>query len=143
MTQTIGYWCDECRTKYVQHVCKDGLPCGHDLAQAVHVSAKSYGRGGAEIWLKWDNQKLYAFLEKREQEDRVVYIGWRAKELRGTIATHTEGQEVLIDWLHKQPAKIIRAFLGRWESCKSPPEWRMIETLQSPPEIDLGKKQGA
>lgn len=137
MTQSIGYWCDECRVKYVQHVCKDDrLPCGHPFGEAVRVYVKGYGRGGSEFTLESNENKVHGWLNDRVQtgEERVLYLNWRARELRGTVVTHSNGQDVLIDWLHRQPAKLIRAFENRWDSWKQPPEWRVIETLNSHPE---------
>ena len=51
--QTVGYWCDKCRRKYVQHRCDGGLPCGHSFAEAVKVYAKSYGKGGETVQMSW------------------------------------------------------------------------------------------
>lgn len=49
MTETVGFFCPECASKYVQFVCKTGLPCGHDPDKAIHVYAKRFGQSGSEI----------------------------------------------------------------------------------------------
>lgn len=37
MTQHSGFYCLLCRTRYVYHACKDGLPCEHDKRDAFYT----------------------------------------------------------------------------------------------------------
>jgi len=127
MTQTVGYWCDECRTKYVQHKCKDGLPCSHDKAQAVYVYAKGYGKGGEFVQMEWSTGTLSSFLNHRPKP-KTLYYGWS----RSLWATWIEAEgEQVGEWLHKQEGLVARAFLSRWDSQKEPPIWRRVQLIEA------------
>ena len=122
MTQTVGYWCDECRVKYVQHMCHDGLPCGHDKQAAIYIYAKNYSKGGEYIEIQHAHMTWTAWLRLKPREQGVTYIG------RPIIQVETEdGWINYWDWLCEFHANVIRAVEGRWTSDKFPPHWRSIE----------------
>ncbi len=130
MTETIGYWCDECREKYVRHKCHEGLPCGHDKKGAVRVYAKSFGRGGERVELAWASGRAGLYIIERAKKKNTVYLG-NARFYHGHRVETDDGQiNTVWKWLRQQEGKIIRAFLSRWESRKEPPEWRIVETSQ-------------
>lgn len=122
MTQTVGYWCDECRLKYVQHMCHDGLPCGHDKAAAVYIYAKNYAKGGQYVEFRYGEQEWAVWMRVKPREPGVTYIGrpgWQVQTDEGWIGYW--------DWLCQFPPIIIRAIEERWSSWKFPPTWRQIE----------------
>jgi hypothetical protein len=144
--QTIGFWCDECRRKYVRHACRDSLPCGHSKAAAVLVYAKAYGRGGETVELNWTDgggehyRELWISLK---QGDRTWKSGG-SMELWGyrvDVMHHLDkGEKLNIDvrglkpcvmahWLKEHPEHVIRAFMARWESFNEPPPWRMLAII--------------
>lgn len=124
MTQTIGYWCDECRCKYVQHKCRDGLPCGHDKDTAILVYAKAFGRGGERVKMEIGTDVVSMWIGREGGHGR-NYL-WE------TLITldDTRGKSMMLgEWLRQQEACVIRAFEERWNSRKTPPRWRQIETI--------------
>jgi CspA family cold shock protein len=137
--QTVGYWCDECRVKYVRHACREGLPCGHDMAQAVFVYAKAYGRGGETVRMeRGDFAVLLSVRSERERRDNC--LGGDSRELWGTQVEVLEAHdpsclpgELLYagDWLwrHRADESILRAFFNRWESTTRLPLWRVVATI--------------
>jgi hypothetical protein len=129
MTETIGYYCDECRMKYVRHKCKDGLPCGHDKSEAVFVYCHYFAKSGEHVEMQWKDGKIDVWVTKKPKDRKVIYISRSAAELRGHLADDGEVEEDVADWLARQPARIIRAFLERWTSRKEPPTWRVIEQM--------------
>jgi hypothetical protein len=113
--QTIGCWCDECRTKYVKHVCKKGLPCGHDAAQAVLVYAKSWGRGYEAVSLRCGDFAVALYIADKPVPGVSYSSGGR--ELWGSWLKVTDGlgagQEMTVgEWLTQQEEKIGSAHLG-------------------------------
>jgi hypothetical protein len=144
--QTIGYWCDECRVKYVRHACKTNLPCGHTTGEAVFVYAKAFGRGGETVSLEWSDEwgehqrEVWVY---RKEKDKTWYAGG-AEEFWGFmahVARHVDaGPRLNIDisdlhpfavaeWLSELPEKVIRAYLERWQSRNESPNWRWIAQL--------------
>lgn len=106
---------------------RDGLPCGHDKDAAVYVYAKSYAKNGETVKMNWQGGEINAWLVKAEKSG-VTYIG-EARSLWGH-RIQLGGQSYFVgEWLHEQEPKIIRAFLERWQSWKTEPLWRVIETL--------------
>jgi hypothetical protein len=135
--QTVGYWCDECRTKYVQHKCKDGLPCGHDRKDAIKVYVKAYGKSHQRVTLSWHKpSERKAGIAERETTRLVItykprpgtmYAVRHSRDLWAYEITLEDGTKVRVgDWLKGQPEKIRRAFLERWSSSKEPPIWRQL-----------------
>lgn len=123
MTQTNGYWCDECRAKYVEHTCKnDTLPCGHDFGAAIFVYAKSYGRGGETVKIA----KLGIFDLFTKDED---LVGQRWQFKWWIRNERTDQEEPLAEWIKRQDDRFVRAFCARWHSAKEPPDWRMAQIL--------------
>jgi hypothetical protein len=138
MTQTIGYYCDLCREKYVQHKCQDGLPCGHDKAEAIRVYAKSFGRGSERVEMFWLGGRVRMWICRKPKEENVFYIGL-AGFYHGHQVETDDGQVTTVwKWLRQQEGKVIRAFLSRWESRKEPPDWRVIEITdyEGPEEVE-------
>ena len=35
MTEIRGVWCSICRRRYAYHLCREGMPCEHDMAEAL------------------------------------------------------------------------------------------------------------
>lgn len=130
MTSTVGYWCDECRRKYVQHVCRDGLPCGHPKEEAVYVYAKHYGKGQDEtVLLECREFKAGFTVRPKPRDPNTLYSGGEARALHG-YWVFIDGEKMSVaEWLHLQPPRIIRAYLERWQSWKQPPTWRLMETF--------------
>jgi hypothetical protein len=144
--QTVGYWCDECRQKYVRHACKGGLPCGHSKDDAIFVYAKYYATGGEFVSLSWSDDEGDHEREmwiSRKEHDQTWYLSG-SRELWGHIAQvekHIDaGDKININmrdlkpcavgaWLHVHSEKIVRAYMMRWESHKEPPVWRQISTI--------------
>jgi hypothetical protein len=126
--QTIGYWCDECRVKYVQHACKDRrLPCGHDFDGALRVYAKAYGRGGESVSIG----EHRVWLSEAEDPASLGYLPG-GRYYWETIATLDDGQHMELGrWLKSLGAKHTRAFEDRWQSCKRLPDW--VELLRDEP----------
>src|SRR5689334_12003428 len=88
--QTIGYWCDVCRTKYVRHECKTALPCRHSIFAAIMVYAKAYGRGGEEVEMQIPitpsilhglHRVIHLEIHSKPRNRQVDYIGTEAKML--------------------------------------------------------------
>lgn len=123
MTQTNGYWCDECRTKYVEHSCKgDTLPCEHEFNKAIFVYAKSYGRGYESVSIRG----LGRFTLTTKDED---LIGQRWQFKWWIEDNRTGKEEPVAEWIKRQEDKYVRAFCGRWMTTKSPPDWRVAQIL--------------
>jgi hypothetical protein len=131
---TVGYWCDECRVKYVQHLCKDGLPCRHDKDEAVYVWAKHFAKSGEAVRLRVYGETVQLWIHKKPKDKkRVLYSDWQTRYLHTHLVNVAEQESLLaeqesllMDWLISQDEKIIRAFLNRWGGCKRPPYWREL-----------------
>jgi len=126
--QTIGYWCDECRRKYVKHACRGGLPCGHEKSRAIFIYCKAYRTAGESLTLIFLGQKIQLWLEYRKPPPHFYVSGELARTLHcwSVRHDHSETQIKLGAWLKDQPAILIRAFLNRWDSFKEPPDWRWV-----------------
>lgn len=140
--ETIGYYCDECRTKYVRHACREGLPCGHEKKLAIRVYCKAFGRGGENVSLVGAGIEVALFLTDAK-ESGVMYSA-AGRELWGTKLEVTDGDgagaEMKVgEWLHRQDEKTVRAFFNRWESDKEPPLWRVVKLI---PESNISALAG-
>ena len=130
---TVGYYCDECRCKYVRHVCKNRtLPCRHPFEQALYVFAKAYGRGGEAVQI--GNLKLW-LTDGPARMDLCVLPG-RRYYWETMVEIEGAGKMVLADFLKEQGPKILRAFENRWDSCKHPPDWCLLLTVEPVPMPD-------
>lgn len=124
MTQTNGYWCDECRAKYVEHTCKnDTLPCGHAFDAAIFVYAKRFGSGGEDVTMEGLGRfNLFT------KDENLVGQRWNFKQwIRNE---RTDKEEPVAEWIKRQEARFVRAFCARWFSSKEPPDWRMAQILE-------------
>lgn len=132
--ETIGLYCDECRTKYVRHKCKDGLPCGHSKNSAIEVYAKHYARGCETVILQGHGFRYRLELTKipRQKGSYSRHEIWSSE---ATIEDQygEEGPMQLALWLHLRAANgdehIVRAFMERWESADQPPQWRRLSMM--------------
>lgn len=121
--QTIGYYCDECRVKYVQHVCKGStLPCGHILGNAIRVYAKRYGRGGERVQI--GNNR--GFIRKAEQCEKLAYAPGGFYFWENEIQLDGGPTMLVARWLRGLPQAFVRAFEYRWESHKTAPDWASL-----------------
>lgn len=130
MSETIGLWCDECRCKFVRHVCHKGLPCGHSKAAAVSVYAKAFGRGGEHVSLQLGSWEAEFWIYSKNPDRDVMYVGRDARTLWGNEIhwrSHRDTETLTVGhWLKLQSEIVIRAFLSRWESCKEAPLARQV-----------------
>lgn len=126
---TVGYWCDECRQKYVRNVCKGKLPCGHDFGRSVYVWCQAFGRGGEHVELAWGDplpsSTADVWLSSARREN-VMYGSSDAHLLWGTRVAPFRGGgfDLLVgEWLATLPDIAVRAFFSRWDSQKWMPAW--------------------
>jgi hypothetical protein len=132
--ETIGYYCDKCRAKYVRHVCREALPCGHEKTLAIRVYCKAFGRGGENVSLVGADIHVSLYITDNPKPG-ILYSAqgrmlWGC-ELQVTDGDGAEASESLTvgEWLHRQDGKVVRAFFDRWESVTSPPLWRTLELI--------------
>lgn len=116
MTQTVGYYCPLCKTKYVKHSCQNGLPCNHPKLNSVFVRAKRYGRGGEDVRLIW--RKGDVMLSIDHQEGDLEYINDYAKFFKNTDTDVESGVVSIDEWMSRQEGKIKEAYMSRWQSVK-------------------------
>jgi len=107
------------------------MPCGHDKAEAIHVYAKNYGKGGEFVEIDGPGARFSVWIFVKPREPGVTYVG-RPIKLVETV----DGKINLWDWLSRFPAPVIRAFESRWSSSKFPPRWREIELWETRDNID-------
>lgn len=143
--QTIGYWCDECRLKYVRHACKEGLPCGHDKGAAVAVYAKAYATRGEQVILRWTDpegdhyRELWVYRRARayrphsgapELWEYLIEVAHHVDAERRLNINLTQLPPCAVGaWLWSHPEIVIRAFFARWDSNTTPPAWRVVATI--------------
>ena len=135
MTITVGFWCDECRLKYVRHVCKEGLPCGHDLGQAVFVHCQRFKQGNESVYLrhgyeKEDGEHIFnGWLVRKRKEETDKIVGPHVMRLWffQMVSYVDESTQDVGDFLRDSEGKVIRALLERWSSCNHVPDWRLYE----------------
>lgn len=120
---TTGFYCDECRVKYVAHMCKGKLPCRHSFKAALQVWCQAFGRGGEHVCIGDDDVWLYALPKDRN----TWYASAEARELWGVevvVDTTKESDGLLVgQWLACRPDAFVRAFFKRWDSQKWTPTW--------------------
>ncbi len=123
MTQTIGYYCDSCRRKYVRHVCKhQKLPCGHTFAHALRVYAKRYAHLGEAVSIG-----DCGFMLRYQPHVPELAIVPGGRYFWDTAAQLDDGEDLPLGRLLKRKgAKFTRAFQARWESCQHPPDWTLL-----------------
>lgn len=123
MTQTFGYYCDECRRKYVNHKCKDGLPCAHDINEAIFIHAKHYSHCETVFMQVGDTVILDASIFRKPKHEQVTghNLLWNH-----TLEAGGPGVD-LGEWIKKQDGKTLRAFEARWDSNDRIPQWRLFE----------------
>lgn len=118
---TTGYWCDECRVKYVRYIGRGGLPCGHRAP--LYVACQAFARSGEHVIIGRENVWLF-----QERKPDTCY-GRGAIQFWGTRVTpfRPEGNDppewYVGEWLASKPDRFVRAFLERWQSCKEIPDW--------------------
>ena len=123
LMETIGFWCDECRVKYVRHACKEQLPCGHPKVNAIRVYAKAFGRGGENVSVgSWS-----IFIGEEVNRKDICYLPggswlWQTKIEYGDTGT----EMWLGEWLKSVPHAEVRAFFHRWDSAKTSPDWQEL-----------------
>ena len=119
---TCGYWCDECRAKYVRYLCEKGMPCHHDKSQAIYVAAQAFGRHSEHIYIG----ETELVLAKRQDRDAVytsagAYLFWGSEVTLQNPIQYPEPIAVGM-WLASKPDAFIRAFCARWESSTHVPD---------------------
>jgi hypothetical protein len=145
---TNGFWCDECRQKYVRHMCRvkpgndasvedshilrQQLPCGHDWSHAVAVECQAFARSGEHVWIHY-GLRGSEFHEdvwiSRGERPRSNFIGRDAFEFWGMRVRqfqykHEADWELWVgEWLASKPDAFVRAYLNRWESSNRVPSW--------------------
>jgi hypothetical protein len=127
---TRGYWCDECRRKYVAHMCKDRtMPCRHSYELSFFVECQAFRRSGERVTIEWgalkapSYDKVWLTTGDRPRqnfltEEAFDYWGVRVMPFGGS------GFDLWVgEWLASKPDAFVRAFLNRWESSKWTPGW--------------------
>lgn len=125
MSETVGFWCDHCRRKYLRHVCKPELPCRHSKKDSVFVYAKAFGRGGERVVMEFDGKEVDIWVNKIPDSRNTIYVGRMAYEVHGRMVepSNSDAPISVAEWLRTLPEKVVRAYLDRWESCKEAPDW--------------------
>lgn len=119
---TTGYWCDECRMKYVRHKCHGRrLPCLHDFRAAIPVWCQDFARGGEHVCIVEEDVWIYKLPRRRGTfYSGNAFFYWNMEVVRET----TTGDSILVgEWLAVRSDKFVRAFLNRWQSCNETPDW--------------------
>ena len=118
---TTGYWCDECRRKYVKHMCHGRrLPCTHSFHAAIPVWCQAFARGGEHVCIGKED----VWLHRRPKEKNTIYCGDAQFWWNTDVEDVKAGRSVLVgEWLAVRSGAFIRAFLGRWESSRGTPDW--------------------
>src|SRR4029077_858801 len=110
---TTGFWCDECRRKYVRHLCHGrGLPCRHSYAAAPPVWCQAFGRGGENVCIGFEDQPGHEdvwLFDARERD--TCYCSSEARLYWGTIVEST--------WRLHGVESAANYYVGEWLACKS------------------------
>lgn len=128
---TTGFYCDECRVKYVHHRCKLGrLPCGHSFKAAFDVFSQAFGRRGEHVSIIYRNpdvtiQDVWISAGERRRYDFIEPGAWTfwGMRVRPFNPVRADWEMWVGEWLSTKSDAFVRAFLYRWESQKFPPEW--------------------
>src|ERR1044071_9811108 len=128
---TTGIWCDECRRKYVRHLCKNNtLPCRHSYEAAIGVWYQAYRRGGEHVEMEWgpiDNPRHENVWLHKGDNPRRNFIGDDSFEFWG-MRVHPwrdyDAEMWVGEWLACKPDAFVRAFLKRWDSSNYIPSWQ-------------------
>jgi hypothetical protein len=145
---TRGFWCDECRVKYVRHVCRNHrevktgamgdsdilarrLPCGHSWEQAIAVECQAFANSGEHLWMEWgpvgslSRAEVWIVSGDRQRGRFVGNAAWQFWGLRVRQGVYKEPEwEMWVgEWLASKPDAIVRAYMNRWESSKYVPDW--------------------
>jgi len=128
---TTGIWCDECRRKYVMHMCKNRrLPCRHSYAAAFGVWCQAFGRSGEHVTIEWGEldkphaADVWIFEGDRPIGNFIDAAAWGFWGMRIRPFTYGGDEEWWVgEWLASRPDAFVRAFLNRWDSYKWTPDW--------------------
>ncbi|MEW6212536.1 MAG: hypothetical protein AB1631_29695 [Acidobacteriota bacterium] len=136
---TVGYWCDECRRKYVRYTCKEGLPCGHDKADAIYVECQAFAKSGEAVYMSTedDSWRVSLWIYPLKDEGRRCYSQLWDYAVR---INRSERAVFVGEWLPLQEPKVIRAFDSRWDSHKEPPGWVRITEVDIAHALEILKE---
>lgn len=121
MTQYTGFYCPSCRIRYVAHVCKEGLPCGHSKDEALYCWRWDYTGGYKEILIKNKKRGIH-FFERNVSRMEAVEDFEKYVELFQEFEDHGQYPR----------ASVIRDLRGAFANlggrgARFPPKWREKE----------------